>query len=65
MTAIIKAILLSLPELIGIIKATASKIDSGIEGAVIKRSLKKSKDAFSQEDRAKAARMLNEIHSDD
>jgi hypothetical protein len=64
MPLLIKAFLIVLPEFLKMIKIASIKIGDGIEDDVIRRSLQKSREAFSLKDRAEAARKLSEIHSD-
>jgi len=60
MPLLIKAFLIVLPEFLKMIKIASVKIGDGIEDAVIKRSLEKTREAFALKDRAEAARKLSE-----
>ncbi len=64
MPALIKALILALPEILKILKYTQEKIKDGIQDQVITRSLERSSEAFKMKNRAEAARILSEEHSD-
>lgn len=59
--ALIKAILLLLPQLTQLIKATAEKIESGVDTGTIRRALKTLSDAYKLKDPVERAKRINEV----